>query len=122
MNACVKVWLQEWDWRPLARTIVWLCLAIAAARRNGFHTPSLGSIVHELALGFLLTGGLLTWLQLWLASAALQLFWTLDDWTFAASEWVVRPVAGRRTFTARFVAALAVQLCMVIGAMRHFGF
>lgn len=41
----------------------------------------------------------------------------LDDWTYAASEWLVRPVAGRAPFAINFLVALAAQLALVLGSM-----
>ncbi len=117
MNARLRWWVEEWDWRPLARTAIWLAIAVAAAKRSGFRPPSLGAIAHELILGWLLTFGLLTWVQIRLVLGAVHLFMALDDWTYAASEWLVRPVAGRAPFAVNFLAALAAQLAMVFGSL-----
>jgi hypothetical protein len=116
MNARLK-WLNEWDWRPMARTLIWLTVAVAAAKRAGYRTPSLGHVIQELALGWVLTFGLLTRVQLWLVMGALRLFWTLDDWTYAASEWLVRPVAGGAPFALNFMAAAAAQLALMTGSL-----
>ncbi|MBI5629908.1 MAG: hypothetical protein HY921_03370 [Elusimicrobia bacterium] len=117
MKARLHWWLHEWDWRPMARLIVWLAIAVAAAKRSGYQPPSLGAIARELVLGCLLTFGLLTRLQLWIALGALRLFLALDDWTYAAAEWLVRPVAGRAPFAVNFLAALAAQLALVWGSL-----
>ncbi len=102
MKARLNWWLHEWDWRPMARLIVWLTIAVAAARRSGYQPPSLGAVAQELALGCLLTFGLLTRLQLWLAMGAVRLFMELDDWTYAAAAWMVQPVVGRAPFALKF--------------------
>lgn len=60
MNARLRWWLHEWDWRPLARTIVWLGIVVVTAKRSGYHPPSLGAVWRELMLGWLLTFSLLT--------------------------------------------------------------
>lgn len=117
MNARLRWWLHEWDWRPLARTIVWLGIAVVAAKRSGYRPPSLGAIAHELVLGWLLSFGLLTWVQVRLALGIVWLFMKLDDWTYAASEWLVRPVAGRAPFAVNFLTALAAQIALVFAAI-----
>lgn len=118
MSARFGRWLKEWDWRPLARLIVWIALAVVAAKRGGYRPPSLDSIARELILGWLLSFGLLTWLQIRLAAVAVWLYLTLDDWTYAVSEWIVRPVAGCASFAASFVAAFTVQIALVLGVIR----
>lgn len=117
MNGRFGRWLRDWDWRPLARLIVWIALAVAAAQWSGYRLPSLQTVARELVLGWLLTFGLLTRLQLWLAMGALRLFMALDDWTYGLSERLVRPLAGRAPFTINFLAALAVQLALVGGSI-----
>jgi hypothetical protein len=119
MNARLRWWIVEWDWRPLARLLVWIVLAVVAAKRGGYRPLSLDSIARELILGWLLSFGLLTWLQIRLAAGAVWLYLTLDDWTYAASEWIVRPVAGRAPFAVNFLAALAVQLGLVLGGLAY---
>lgn len=115
MNARLRWWIEEWDWRPLARMIIWIALAVLAAKRTGYRPPSFGVIARELVLGWLLTFGLLTWIQMHLVAGALRLYLALDEWSYAASEWIVRPVAGRASFAVNFLAALAVQLALVVG-------
>lgn len=117
MSARFGRWLKEWDWRPLARMILWIALAVVAAKRSGYHPPSFHVIARELILGWLLSFGLLTWLQVRLVTGAVWLFMLLDDWSYAASEWIAGPVAGRASFTVNFLAALAVQLALVLGVL-----
>lgn len=117
MSARFGRWLKEWDWRPLARMIVWLAIVAAAAERSGFRPPALAVVVRELALGWLLSFGLLTWLQIRLAMGAWWLFMALDDWTYAASERLVRPVVSRAPFAVGFLVALAAQIALVFGAI-----
>lgn len=109
--------LMNWDWRPLARTLVWCGAAGAAVRHYRVPLPDPAAVARELVLGWLLTFGLLTWLQLRLFLGVLWVLAKLDDWTYAAAEWIVRPVAGRASFTVNFIAALAVQLGIVFGAV-----
>lgn len=117
MNARLRCWVEEWDWRPLARTIIWLGVAAVVLKRSGYRPPSLDAIVRELVLGFLLTAGLLTRLQVWLLMAALRLFMAVDDWTYALAERLVRPVAGRASFAVNFMAALGGQLILVLALL-----
>lgn len=119
MSARLRRWIEEWDWRPLARMAIWIALAVVAAKRSGYRPPSLSMIARELVLGWLLTFGLLTWIQMHLAMGALRLFMALDAWTYAASEWLVRPVAGRASFAINFLAVLAVQLGLVLGGLAY---
>lgn len=108
-------WLRDWDWRPLARLVVWIGLASAAVRFYRVPLPEPSVVVKELVLGWLLTFGLLTWLQALLLTSAWCLFLKLDDWSYAAAEWIVRPVAVRASFALNFVAALLVQVALVLG-------
>lgn len=117
MNPRLRWWIEEWDWRPLARMLIWIALAVVAAKRSGYWPPSFGMIARELVLGWLLTFGLLTWIQMHLAMGVVRLYLVLDDWSYAASEWLVRPVAGCAPFAVNFLAALAVQLGLVLGGL-----
>ena len=119
MNARLSWWVHEWDWRPLARLIVWLAIANAAANRTGVHFASPGAILEAFVLGWLLTFGLLAWLQIWIVVLAVRLYFLLDDWTYALSEWIVRPISGRAPFAVNFLAALAVQLGLVRGGLAY---
>lgn len=112
-------WLRDWDWRPLARLFVWSGLAGAALRYYRVPLPEPSTVLRELVLGWLLTFGLLTWLQALLLMSAWCLFLKLDDWSYAAAEWIVRPVAGRASFVLNFVAALLVQVALVLGTFTY---
>jgi hypothetical protein len=119
MNARLRGWVEEWDWRTLARLIVWLAIANTAANRTGVHFASPGAILEAFVLGWLLTFGLLAWLQIWIVVLAVRLYFLLDDWTYALSEWIVRPISGRAPFAVNFLAALAVQLGLVRGGLAY---
>lgn len=118
MSARVRWLMNDWDWRPLARTALWLAIAFVAIKRGGYRLPSLSVIAHELILGWLLTFGLLTRLQLWLALAALRLFMAFDDWTYAVSEWIARPIAGSAPFAVNFLVTLVAQLGLVAAVVQ----
>ena len=70
-----------------------------------------------LVLGWLLTFGLLTWIQLRLALGALWLLMKLVDWAYTAAERIVRAAAGRAPFALDFLAALAAQVALVFGLL-----
>ncbi len=111
------LWLREWDYRPLARLLVWCGLACATVRHYRVALPEPAAVLRELVLGWLLSFGLLTWIQLRLAAGAWCVFMALDDWTYALSERVVRPLAGRASFAAGFLVAHVVQVALVIGTV-----
>jgi hypothetical protein len=109
----LESWLHDWDWRPLARLFVWIGLTCAVLRYYRVSLPDPAAVLRELILGWLLTFGLLTWLQVLLLMSAWCLFLKLDDWSYAAAEWIVRSVAGRASFALNFTAALLVQIALV---------
>jgi hypothetical protein len=115
MNARLRWWVEEWDWRPLARLIVWLAIAALAVKRAGVHFASPGAYLEAFVLSWLLTLGFLGWLEIWIVVLVVRLYFLLDEWTYAISEWVVRRFAGRVSFAVNFLAALAVQLVLVLG-------
>lgn len=106
-------WLRDWDWRPLARLFVWVGLAWAGLRYFRVPLPDPATVLREVVLGWLVTFGLLTWFQALIFMSAWCLFLKLDDWSYAAAEWIVRPVAGRASFALNFTAALLVQIALV---------
>ena len=110
-------WLREWDWRPLARLLVWCYLVGAAVRYYRVPLPDPAAILRELVLGWLLTFGWLTWLQALLITGAWRVFMALDDWTYTLAAWIVRPIAGAAPFAVNFIAAFAVELALVLGAI-----
>ena len=119
MNSRLRWWVEEWDWRPLARLIVWLAIAVMAVKRAGLHFASPGAILEAFVLSWMLTFGFLAWLEIWVVVLAVRLYFLLDDWTYALSEWIVRPVSGRAPFAVNFLAALAVQLGLVRGGLAY---
>lgn len=110
---------EDWDWRPLARLVVWLTLAAAWARWQ--HVLSLDLLqraVRELALGWLLSFGFLTYIQSLLAAGALQLALVLDEAAYALSARLVRRFLDRAPFAATFVAAFGTELGLVLGSVQ----
>jgi len=110
---------QDWDWRPLARLVVWVLLAAAWAR--GRHVLSLDlmhRVLRELVLGWLLSFGWLTYVQALIATSAFRLALALDGAAYALSERLVRPFAGRAPFAANFAAAFGAELVLVLGAVQ----
>jgi hypothetical protein len=119
MNSRLQWWVEEWDWRPLARLIVWLAIAVMAIKRAGVHLASPGAILEAFVLSWLLTFGFLGWLEVWVVVLAVRLYFLLDEWTYALSEWVVRSIVGRAPFAVNFLAALAVQIGLVLGGLAY---
>lgn len=112
-------WLRDWDWRPLARLFVWIGLASAGLRYYSVPLPDPAAVLRELILGWLVTFGLLTWLQALLFMSAWCLFLKMDDWSYAAAEWIVRPVTGQAPFALNFLAALLAQVALVLGTCAY---
>jgi|GEM_PF-6823813 len=117
MNSRLRWWVEEWDWRPLARLIGWLAIAFVAIKRAGVHFASPGAILEAFVLSWLLTFGFLGWLEIWIVVLVVRLYFLLDEWTYALSEWIVRPTIGRAPFAVNFLAALAVQVGLVLGGL-----
>lgn len=110
---------EEWDWRPLARLLVWLLLAVLWARwRNVAFLPLLQRAFRELVLGWLLSFGLLTYIQALIATSAWRLALALDDAAYALSERVTRLFMRRASFAATFVAAFVLELALVLGSLQ----
>jgi hypothetical protein len=110
---------EEWDWRPLARLIAWLILAALWARSRDIVSLALFQrAFRELLLGWLLSFGLLTYVQAMIATAAFRLALAFDDAAYGLSERLVRLLMRRASFAATFVAAFGVELALVLGALR----
>lgn len=110
---------QDWDWRPLARLVVWVLLAVAWARWSRvLSLDLLRWAVREVVLGWLLSFGLLTYVQALLATTALRLALALDEAVYGLSEQLVRPFAGRAPFAVSFAAAFGVELALVFGSVK----
>jgi hypothetical protein len=108
---------QDWDWRPLARLVVWVLLAAAWARWSRVLSPDLlRRAFREVLLGWLLSFGLLTYVQALLATTALRLVLGLDEAVYALSERLVRPIVGRAPFAVTFGAAFGVELALILGS------
>ncbi len=110
---------EEWDWRPLARLIAWLILAALWARSRDILSLALFQrTFRELLLGWLLSFGLLTYVQALVATTTFRLALAFDDAAYALSERLVRLFMRRASFAATFVAAFGVELALVLGALR----
>ncbi|MEQ1918369.1 MAG: hypothetical protein ABL955_04160 [Elusimicrobiota bacterium] len=110
-------WLREWDWRPLARLLTWSGIAALAVRYGYLPQPEPRAIMREIILGWLLSFGLLTWIQVRLVTGAWWVFMALEEWTYDLSAWIVRPVVGTATFAVNFLAAFAVEIGLAFGAV-----
>lgn len=110
---------EEWDWRPLARLIAWLILAALWARWRGLVSLALlQRVFRELLLGWLLSFGLLTYVQALIVTGIFRLALMLDDAAYALSERLVSLFLRRASFAATFVAAFGVELALVLGSLR----
>ncbi len=110
---------QDWDWRPLARLVVWVLLAVAWARwRRVLSRDLMHRVLYELVMGWLLSLGWLTYVQALIATSAWRLALALDEAAYALSERLVRPFAGRASFAANFAAAFATELMLVFGSVQ----
>lgn len=110
---------QDWDWRPLARLVVWVLLAaVLARRRHAVSQDLLHQVFRELVLGWLLSFGWLTYIQALIATSAFRLALALDHAAYALSERLVRPFAGRAPFAANFAAAFGMELVLVFGSVQ----
>ena len=110
---------EEWDWRPLARLVVWLFLAAAWVRwRHILSRDLLHRVLRELVLGWLLSFGLLTYVQALIATSAWRLALAFDAAAYALSERLVRPFAGRAPFAANFAMAFGAELMLVFGSVQ----
>ncbi|MCM2303718.1 MAG: hypothetical protein NDJ72_03400 [Elusimicrobia bacterium] len=110
---------QDWDWRPLARLVVWVLLAAAWAHwRHALSRDLMHRVLRELVLGWLLSFGWLTYVQALIATSAFRLALALDHAAYALSERLVRPFAGRAPFAAHFAAAFGMELVLVFGSVQ----
>lgn len=114
MDSSALRW-KDWDWRPLARLVLWLALGAAWANSRGLLTmASLNRLAHELALGWLLSFGLLTYVQVVLATGALHLALSIDDLAYGLSERLVGCFLDRPRFATAFVVAFTIELALVL--------
>lgn len=108
---------QEWDWRPLARFVGWICIAAVLAHvRHVSLLALLGQTLTAMILLAVLSFGVLTHLLLIVAMGALQLAMTFDDAAYSLAERIVRPAMGRASFAATFFAAFSAEIGLVFGA------
>ncbi len=66
-------------------------------------------------MGWLLSFGLLTYVQALVATTAFRLALALDEGVYALAERLVRPFLGRTSFAANFAAAFGVELAFLLG-------
>ena len=110
---------QDWDWRPLARLVVWVLLAAAWAReRHVLSLDLMHRVLRELVLGWLLSFGWLTYVQALIATSAFRLALALDKAAYTLSERLVRPFTGQAPFAASFVAAFGVELGLIFASVQ----
>jgi hypothetical protein len=108
-------WWQEWDWRPFARLAAWLTLGSAWAASNGYFSADiLYRAARELILGWLLSFGLLTYVQLLLATAAIRFTLAVDDFAFGLADRLVKGRFGHLTFSSGFLAAFALEIGIIL--------
>jgi hypothetical protein len=110
---------EDWDWRPLARLLAWSLLAALWARERGFVSLALFQrAFRELLLGWLLSFGMLTYIQALIATGLFRLLLAFDDAAYGLSERLVRLLLRRASFAATFIAAFGVELVFVLAALR----
>lgn len=108
---------QEWDWRPLARLVGWICIAAVLAHIwRVAPLTFLGQILAAMIVLSLVSFGALTHLLLIVAMGALQLAMAFDDAAYGLAERIVRPALGRAPFAAAFFAAFVTEIGLVLGA------
>ena len=110
---------EEWDWRPLARLTVWLLMAGTwAMSRNILSVAAIERAAREVILGWLLSFGLLTYVQVLIATFAIRLALVVDDFAYAAAERIVRLLLASPTFEKAFLAAFALEILAAVLAAR----
>jgi len=113
-------WLEEWDWRRLARFLAWGLVAAAWSQRGPMELlHQAGTVLMNLALVSVLTLGLLTHLLALVVMAAVRLVLTLEDAAYALSERLVRPFLGSPFRPVSFLTALGVEMLLVLGAFAY---
>jgi|CXWL01.1.fsa_nt_gi hypothetical protein len=107
----------EWDWRPLARLVGWISIAVFLTHvRLAAPLALLGQALGALILLSVLSFGVLTHLLLFAAMGALRLAMVFDDAAYTLAERIVRPSLGRAPFTVTFIAAFGTEIVLVFGA------
>ena len=110
---------EEWDWRPLARLTVWLLMAGTwAMSRDILSVAAIERVAREIILGWLLSFGLLTYVQVLIATFAIRLALVVDDFAYAAAERIVRLLLASPTFEKAFLAAFALEILGAVMAAR----
>lgn len=110
---------EEWDWRPLARMTVWLLMAGTWAMSRGMLSVAvIERAATEIILGWLLSFGLLTYVQVLIATFAIRLALVADDFAYAAAERIVRLLLASPTFEKAFLAAFALEILAAVMAAR----
>lgn len=106
-------WLREWDWRPLARLIIW---TLIAAHLGYISKAGLAHLGRELVLSWLLTFGILTHLQLILLMGCVRLYLTADDAAYWFSSRIAESFIGDTSFITGFLAAFGLEIALVLSA------
>ncbi|MDE2509772.1 MAG: hypothetical protein KGL74_01500 [Elusimicrobia bacterium] len=108
---------RDWDWRPLARLVGWVYIAVLLAHaRHVAVLAHLGQVLTTLILLSILSFGVLSHIFLLAAMGALRLAMAFDDAAYALAERIIRPFLGRAPFAATFFAAFGAEVGLVFGA------
>ena len=106
-------WLNEWDWRPFARLIGWAFIALHffTTRAGLAHTG------RELIWSWLLFFDFLLPLFALVLMGGVRLYFVLDDAAYWLAERIARPIVRRAPFAVGFLAAFAIEIVLVRGAV-----
>jgi hypothetical protein len=109
-------WLKEWDWRLLARLLAWGLLVAAWSHRGPLELLILAlRMLRNLALAYLFTWGLLAYP----IAVAVRLVMGIEEAAYVLSERIVRPFLGSPFRPASFLAAVGVEMLLVLGAVAY---
>jgi hypothetical protein len=109
-------WLKEWDWRLLARLLAWGLLVAAWKHRGPLELLILAlRMLRNLAFAYLFTWGLLAYP----IAGTVRLVMALEEAAYFLSERLVRPFLGSPFRPASFLAALGVEMLLVLRAVAY---
>ncbi len=108
---------RDWDWRPLARLVGWIYIAVLLAHARHFPPIApIGQILETLLFLSVLTFGVATQVLLIAAAVTLRVALAFDEAAYAVAERIVRPALGQASSAATFVAAFGAEIGLVFGA------